>query len=68
MCNALQLSSLTIFHLLVVQQNFDVLFTAMRIHISETTHRELLKAGIYHMTKRGDINVKVFQFFIDQVN
>ena len=45
-----------------MQQNFDVLFTAMRIHISETTHRELLKAGIYHMTKRGDINVKVLQF------
>ena len=34
----------------------------MRIHISETTHRELLKAGIYHMTKRGDINVKVPDF------
>ena len=33
--------------------------TAMRIHISETTHSELLKAGIYHMSKRGEVEMKV---------
>ncbi len=33
----------------------------MRIHISETTHSELMKAGIYHMIKRGSIVVKVWR-------
>ena len=33
--------------------------TAMRIHIGQTTHSELLKAGIYHMTKRGNVMIKV---------
>ncbi len=33
----------------------------MRIHISQTTHTELMKAGIYHMEKRGSITVKVKQ-------
>ena len=31
----------------------------MRIHISEVTHAYLMKAGIYHMTKRGEIEAKV---------
>lgn len=36
----------------------------MRIHISETTHADLLKAGIYHMVKRGEVMAKVSSRFV----
>lgn len=41
------------------KHNCHVLVLAMRIHISETTQGELMKAGIYHMEKRGEVMAKV---------
>jgi len=32
---------------------------ANRVHISETTYRNLKKTGMFHMQSRGNIDVKV---------